>query len=164
VLSLQLLSVVSIFRFLPRRFHRPSCGRDFRLFNSTRCIFSIIYFRWFCFRGVALQTYMSALPTDSRNRVAKSVHTSSTRSARPTSPLRPLSQLDFFKGQNWRFCARFGGLCQAAYASQSRTESSPAALRSFCGSTGEAPPPPAASVALHLRGCGLESAYRASRC
>jgi hypothetical protein len=27
----------------------------------------------------------------------------------------------------------------------------PCALRSFCGSTGEAPPPPAASSALHLR-------------
>jgi hypothetical protein len=72
-------------------------------------------------------------------------------------------RLNFFKGQNWRFCARFGGLCQAAYASQSRTESSPAALRSFCGSTGEAPPPPAASVALHLRGRGRERAERASR-
>jgi hypothetical protein len=55
------------------------------------------------------------------------------------------------KGQNWRFCALFGGLCQAANASQSRTESSPGDLRSFCGSKGEAPPPPAASSALHLR-------------
>jgi hypothetical protein len=62
----------------------------------------------------------------------------------------------------------FGGLCQAAYASQSCTESSPAALRSFLfslfaalHSTGKAPrtthhhhPPPAASSALlhlHLR-------------
>jgi hypothetical protein len=33
-------------------------------------------------------------------------------------------------------CVLFGG--------QSRTESSPGALRSFCGSRGEAPPPPAA--------------------
>jgi hypothetical protein len=38
----------------------------------------------------------------------------------------------------------------AACASQSRTESSPGALRSFCGSRGKAPPP-AASSALHLR-------------
>jgi hypothetical protein len=48
----------------------------------------------------------------------------------------------FLKGQNWRFCIRFGG--------QSRTESSPGALRSFCGPRGESPPPPAASSALHL--------------
>jgi hypothetical protein len=40
------------------------------------------------FRGMALQTYSSALPTDSRNRVVKSVHTSSTRSARPNFLLK----------------------------------------------------------------------------
>jgi hypothetical protein len=37
----------------------------------------------------------------------------------------------FLIGQNWRFCALFGGLCQAAYASQSRTESSPGACALF---------------------------------
>jgi hypothetical protein len=34
------------------------------------------------------------------------------------------------------------------YASQSHTKSSPGALRSFCGSAGEAPLPAAASSAL----------------
>jgi hypothetical protein len=45
----------------------------------------------------------------------------------------------FFNTKIGVFCVLFGGLYQAAYASQSRTESSPGALRSFCGSRCEAP-------------------------